>query len=70
MENYIEPEPKPAVMVEAFFRAIYGWRHREGQDDEGERFVAVLELPPVVSPETAVRAPDAKKRGKTPKTFH
>lgn len=38
---------------------------REGVNDEGERFVTVLELPPVVSPVTAVRASimaDAKKR--------
>ena len=34
----------------------YGWSHHEGQDDKGERFVTVLEIPPVVSPETAVRA--------------
>ena len=32
-----------------------GWSHREGKNDEGERFVAVLEIPPVVSAETAVR---------------
>lgn len=30
--------------------------HKQGQDDDGERFVAVAEIPPVVSPETAVRA--------------
>jgi len=30
--------------------------HREGQDDQGERFVTVLEIPPVESPVTAVRA--------------
>ncbi|CAN5465876.1 hypothetical protein BH09VER1_BH09VER1_25930 [soil metagenome] len=30
----------------------YGWAFQ----DEEERFVTVLELPPVVSPETAVRA--------------
>ena len=35
---------------------IYGWSHRQGKDDSGERFVTVLELPPVVSAETAVRA--------------
>jgi hypothetical protein len=34
----------------------YAWSHREGKDDQGERFVAVLEIPPVVSPVTAVRA--------------
>lgn len=30
--------------------------HREGANDKGERFVAVLEIPPVESAETAVRA--------------
>jgi hypothetical protein len=46
-------------------KRAYGWSHREGKNDEGERFVAVLEIPPVVSPITAVRASimaDAKKR--------
>lgn len=33
-----------------------GVSHREGKDDSGERFVAVLEIPPIVSPEAAVRA--------------
>jgi len=32
------------------------WSHPEGKDDKGERFVAVLEIPPVESPITAVRA--------------
>ena len=46
-------------------KRAYAWSHREGKNDEGERFVAVLETPPVVSPITAVRASimaDAKKR--------
>jgi len=46
-------------------KRAYGWSHREGKNDEGERFVAVLEIPPVVSPVTAVRASiiaDKKKR--------
>jgi hypothetical protein len=30
-------------------------RHRKRKNDEGERFVAVLEIPPVTSPETAVK---------------
>lgn len=34
----------------------YAWNHREGKKDQGERFVAVLEIPPVNSPQTAVRA--------------
>lgn len=48
-------------------KRAYGWSHREGKNDEGERFVAVLEIPPVVSPVTAVRASilaDKKKREK------
>ncbi len=31
------------------------WSHLDGAKDERERFVAVLEIPPVVSAETAVR---------------
>ena len=31
-------------------------RREDGDKDERERFVAVLEIPPVESPETAVRA--------------
>jgi hypothetical protein len=45
-------------------KRCYGWSHREGKDDSGERFVTVLEIPPVVSPLTAVRVSivaDAKK---------
>jgi hypothetical protein len=48
-------------------KRAYAWSHREGKDDQGERFVAVLEIPPVVSPVTAVRASiiaDKKKREK------
>ena len=33
----------------------YGWSHPEGADNKGERFVAVLEIPPVDSPQTAVK---------------
>jgi hypothetical protein len=33
----------------------YAWSHCEGENDEGERFVAVLEIPPVESAVTAVR---------------
>lgn len=36
-------------------KRAYAWSHRDGKDDSGERFVAVLEIPPVVSPETAVK---------------
>jgi hypothetical protein len=46
-------------------KRAYAWSHREGPNDDGERFVAVLEIPPVESAVTAVRASimsDAKKR--------
>lgn len=33
----------------------YAWSHREGEKDEGERFVAVLEIPPVDSARRAVQ---------------
>lgn len=36
-------------------KRAYGWSHKEGKDDKGERFVAVLEIPPVESALTAVR---------------
>jgi hypothetical protein len=42
------------------------FRHRKRTIDEGERFVTVLEIAPVVSPETVVRvaivAESKKKR--------
>ena len=44
----------------------YAWSHLDGAKDERTRFVAVLEIPPVVSAETAVRVQivaDAKKTG-------
>jgi hypothetical protein len=37
-------------------KRCYAWAHQDGASDERERYVAVLELPPVISPETAVRA--------------
>jgi len=36
-------------------KRAYAWSHLDGQNDERTRFVAVLEIPPVVSAETAVR---------------
>ena len=46
-------------------KRAYGWSHRDGKNDEGERFVAVLEIPPVTSPETAVKvAVAAEVKGK------
>jgi hypothetical protein len=37
-------------------KRAYGWSHPENADGTGERFVAVLEIPPVKSPQTAVQA--------------
>ncbi len=37
-------------------RRCYAWAHATGEDDKGKRYVAVLELPPVTSAQTAVRA--------------
>jgi hypothetical protein len=51
-------------------RRCYAWAHATGEDDKGKRYVAVLELPPVDSAQTAVRAAiiqeakDAKQKGK------
>ena len=48
-------------------KVCYGWSHPEGSEDKGERFVTVLQIPPVTSPETAVKMAiysDIKK-GKT-----
>lgn len=36
-------------------KRAYGWSHPENADGTGERFVAVLEIPPVNSPQTAVK---------------
>jgi len=36
-------------------KRAFAWSHRAGKGDTNERFVAVLEIPPVTSPETAVR---------------
>ena len=41
-------------------KRAYAWLHKEGKDDKGERFVAVLEIPPVESVETAVRVQSVK----------
>ena len=37
-------------------KRCYAWSHLTGEDDKDRRFVAVLELPPVNSAETAVQA--------------
>jgi hypothetical protein len=36
-------------------KRCYAWSHLDGPHDERTRFVAVLEIPPVESAETAVR---------------
>jgi hypothetical protein len=36
-------------------KRCFAWSHRDGKNDSDERFVAVLEIPPVTSPETAVK---------------
>lgn len=37
-------------------KRCYAWSHFTGDDGDAKRYVAVLELPPVDSPHTAVRA--------------
>jgi len=34
----------------------YAWAHASGTNDQGKRYVTVLELPPVTSAQTAVKA--------------
>jgi hypothetical protein len=47
-------------------KRAFAWSHCDGKDDSDERFVAVLEIPPVTSPETAVKvAIVAEVKGKT-----
>ena len=36
-------------------KRAYAWSHRTGPGDQQERFVTVLELPPVTDPQTAVK---------------
>ena len=37
-------------------KRAYGWGHATGDDDQGRRYVTVLEIPPITSPQTAVKA--------------
>jgi hypothetical protein len=37
-------------------KRCYAWGHATGEDDQARRYVTVLELPPVTSPQTAVKA--------------
>jgi hypothetical protein len=46
-------------------KRAFGWSHPEGKEDKDERFVTVLEIPPVKSAQTAVQASIvAEVRGK------
>ena len=50
-------------------KRAYGWSHPDGADNKTERFGAVLEIPPVDSPQTAVKISiysDIKKGKITP----
>jgi hypothetical protein len=42
-------------------KRAYGWYHLDGKNDEEERFVTVLEIPPVESALTAVRVASSEK---------
>lgn len=37
-------------------KRVYAWGHATGEEDQARRYVTVLELPPVDSPQTAVKA--------------
>lgn len=50
-------------------KRCYAWGHQEGPNDQGERFVVVLEMPPVDSPTKAVRALIASDSRKAPKNL-
>ena len=49
----------------------YGWGHVTGESDQSRRYFTVLELPPVDSPQTAVKAAimseikNAREKGKS-----
>ena len=36
-------------------KRCFAWSHKDGKNNSDEKFVAVLEIPPVTSPETAVK---------------
>jgi hypothetical protein len=36
-------------------KRCFAWSHSDGKGDTDERFVTILEIPPVISPETAVK---------------
>lgn len=37
-------------------KRCYAWAHKQGENDKHTRYMAVLEIPPVNSPLTAIRA--------------
>jgi hypothetical protein len=51
-------------------KRAYAWGHATGEDDQARRYVTVLELPPVDSPQTAVKVAitaeikNARQKGK------
>jgi hypothetical protein len=61
-----DPEKvKIALRLRRESKRCYGWSHPENADGTGERFVTVLEIPPVSSPESAVKvAIAAEVKGK------
>lgn len=48
-------------------KRAYAWSHADGKDDTDERFVAVLEIPPVVDATSAVRVSIVAESKKTKK---
>lgn len=59
-----------ALIGHAKARRCYAWSHRQGEADKDARAVAVLEIQPVESPETAVRVAivrDIKKQNRARK---
>lgn len=37
-------------------KRCYAWAHKEGEGNKGTRYIAVLEIPPMDSPQRAVQA--------------
>jgi phosphopantetheine adenylyltransferase len=44
---------------------VYAWAHKTDDPQNPKRYVAMLHLPPVVSPETAVRAASIQEQRET-----
>jgi hypothetical protein len=51
-------------------KRAYAWSHLDGDNDERTRFVAVLEIAPVESPETAVKVAIAAEVKDSKKAKH